>query len=37
MSFASTQNAHYQAMLAILRQGQKLAIAEPRVDMPGAT
>ncbi len=36
VSLASTQDAHYQAMLAILRQGQKLALAEPRVDMPGA-
>jgi len=36
VSFASTQNEHYQSMLAILRQGRKLALAEPRVDMPGA-
>ena len=36
VSFTSTQNAHYQSMLTILRQGQKLALAEPRVDMPGA-
>lgn len=36
VSFTSTQNAHYQAMLSILRQGRKLALAEPRVDMPGA-
>lgn len=36
VSFTSTQNAHYQSMLTILRQGQKLALAKPRVDMPGA-
>lgn len=36
VSFTSTQNDHYQSMLTILRQGQELALAEPRVDMPGA-
>ncbi len=36
VSFASTQNPRYQAMLSILREGRKLALAEPRVDMPGA-
>lgn len=36
VSFTSTQNEHYQSMLTILRQGRKLALAEPRVDMPGA-
>ena len=36
VSFASTQSEDYQSMLAIIRQGQKLALAAPRVDMPGA-
>lgn len=36
VSFPSTQSVHYQSMLAILRTGQKLALANPRVDMPGA-
>jgi Hydrazine synthase alpha subunit middle domain len=36
VSFPSTQNEHYQSMLAILREGRRLALAEPRVDMPGA-
>ena len=35
-SYSSTQDRHYQSMLAILRQGRKLALAEARVDMPGA-
>jgi hypothetical protein len=36
VSFASTQDKTYRAMLAIIREGQKLALAEPRVDMPGS-
>ena len=36
ISSASTQSADYQSMLAIIRRGQRLALAEPRVDMPGA-
>ncbi|MCI0539459.1 MAG: hypothetical protein L0Z50_29975, partial [Verrucomicrobiales bacterium] len=36
VSFPSTQNHHYRSMLAIIRHGRKLALAEPRVDMPGA-
>ncbi len=35
-SFFSTQSRDYQSMLGIIRRGQKLALAEPRVDMPGA-
>ena len=35
-SFSSNQSKDYQSMLAIIRRGQKLALAEPRVDMPGA-
>ena len=34
--FASGEDPHYQAMLRILREGRRLALAEPRVDMPGA-
>jgi cytochrome c553 len=36
VSFASTDDPQYQAMLAIIRRGQQLALATPRVDMPGA-
>jgi len=36
VSFASNADAHYKAMLEIIRSGQKLALAKPRVDMPGA-
>ncbi len=36
VSFASTDDPHYQAMLAILRKGREQALAEPRVEMPGA-
>ena len=36
VTFASTANPHYQAMLAIIRQGQKQVLATPRIDMPGA-
>ncbi|MCP4643793.1 MAG: hypothetical protein GY851_25330 [bacterium] len=35
--FASTSDPHYQTMLAIIRNGRREALAEPRVDMPGAT
>jgi hypothetical protein len=36
VSFPSTQSEDYQSMLAIIRRGRQLALAEPRVDMPGA-
>jgi hypothetical protein len=36
ISFASSNDDTYQAMLAIIREGRRLALAEPRVDMPGA-
>lgn len=36
-TFASADNPHYQAMLAIIRSGRAAALATPRVDMPGAT
>ena len=36
VSFASTDDPHYQAMLAIIRDGREQALADPRVDMPGA-
>ena len=36
VSFASTENADYKAMLAIIRRGRKSALATPRIDMPGA-
>jgi hypothetical protein len=36
VSFASTADPHYQAMLAIIRDGRRQALAAPRVDMPGA-
>jgi hypothetical protein len=32
----STDDPHYQNMLAIIRQGRAKALAAPRVDMPGA-
>ncbi len=35
-SFASTDDPHYQAMLAIIRDARAEALAVPRVDMPGA-
>ena len=35
-TFASTDDPNYQAMLAIIRQGRRDALARPRVDMPGA-
>ena len=37
VSFASTADPHYQAMLAIIADGRRRALAAPRVDMPGAT
>ena len=36
VGFPSTQSEDYQSMLAIIRRGRQLALAEPRVDMPGA-
>jgi hypothetical protein len=36
VSFASTQDKHYQAMLSIIRKGRIEALSSPRVDMPGA-
>lgn len=36
VSFPSTQSGGYQSMLAIIRKGQQLALAGPRVDMLGA-
>ena len=36
ISFASTADENYQAMLGAIKNFQKLALAEPRVDMPGA-
>ena len=36
VTFASTADPHYQAMLAIIRDGRRKALAAPRVDMPGA-
>jgi len=36
ISFTSTDNPHYQAMLAVIRQTRAEALAKPRVDMPGA-
>jgi hypothetical protein len=36
ISFNSTDDEHYQAMLAIIRDGRRQALAVPRVDMPGA-
>ncbi len=34
--FASTEDARYQKMLAIIRKGRDQALSAPRVDMPGA-
>lgn len=34
--FASTQDAHYQNMLTIIRQAREAQLAVPRIDMPGA-
>ena len=36
IAFASTDDPHYRAMLDIVRDGSKRALAAPRVDMPGA-
>jgi hypothetical protein len=36
VSFASTADPNYQAMLGIIRAGREKALATPRVDMPGA-
>lgn len=36
IGFPSTQSEDYQILLAIIRRGRQLALAEPRVDMPGA-
>ncbi len=36
MTFLSTDDSHYQAMLKIIRRGCTEALATPRVDMPGA-
>ena len=36
VSFESTQDEHYQKMLSIIRGARDLALASPRVDMPGA-
>ncbi|MHC4399887.1 MAG: HzsA-related protein [Planctomycetota bacterium] len=33
---ASTDNPHYQTMLAVIQDGRRQALAAPRVDMPGA-
>ncbi len=36
VTFASTADPRYQAMLATIREGRRRALATPRVDMPGA-
>lgn len=36
VSFASTDDPHYQTMLAIIHKGQQQVLATPRIDMPGA-
>ena len=36
IAFASVDDAHYQQMLSIIRDGRRRALAAPRVDMPGA-
>jgi hypothetical protein len=36
VTFMSTNNSHYQAMLDIIRKGRREALLTPRVDMPGA-
>ncbi|MBI2478438.1 MAG: hypothetical protein HYV60_07300, partial [Planctomycetia bacterium] len=36
VSFASTDDPHYQALLRIIRHARSAALAQPRVDMPGA-
>jgi hypothetical protein len=37
ISFASTADPDYRAMLSIIRHARAAALAEPRVDMPGAS
>jgi hypothetical protein len=36
VSFASTEDEHYVAMLDIIKRGRREALAKPRTDMPGA-
>jgi hypothetical protein len=36
VSFASTADPHYQAMLTLIRQARDQTLAAPRIDMPGA-
>ena len=36
VSFASTDDPHYQKMLNVIRRAREDALAAPRVDMPGA-
>ena len=36
VSFTSTDDPHYQAMLTIIRQARAELLAAPRVDVPGA-
>jgi len=36
VSFAATNDSHYRNMLTIIRRARDLALAAPRVDMPGA-
>ena len=36
VSLASTSDPHYQALLQIIRHARSEALAQPRVDMPGA-
>ncbi|MCR4413806.1 MAG: hypothetical protein NUV77_15405, partial [Thermoguttaceae bacterium] len=36
VSFASTADPHYQAMLAMIREVRDRTLASPRIDMPGA-
>ena len=36
VTFASTDDSHYQQMLAVIREARTNALAKPRVDMPGA-
>jgi len=36
VSFASTDDPHYRAMLDIIRDGRREALQKPRSDMPGA-
>ena len=37
VTFASTADPHYQAMLGLIRDGRRQALAAPRADMPGAS